>query len=134
MRCIPATGSNNSARYFDYYFNKYPHIIRRNRTSVAILDGKETNVQLEGLADDVYQYFGRGCRNVTKIYVPLNYDFKPLLEALKKYDYLIDFHKYKNNYDYRLALLILNKQFYMTNGSVLLVKTNQFFAYQPIAL
>jgi hypothetical protein len=89
---------------------------------------------LEGLADDVYQYFGRGCRNVTKIYVPLNYDFKPLLEALKKYDYLIDFHKYKNNYDYRLALLILNKQFYMTNGSVLLVKTNQFFAYQPIAL
>ncbi len=115
-----ATGSNNSARYFDYYFSKYPHIIRRNRTSVAILSGEETKQELEGLADDVYQYFGLGCRNTTKLYVPENYDFIPLLKAFEKYDYLAEHYKYKNNYDYHLTLLILNKKHYMTNGSILL--------------
>ena len=115
-----ATGSNNSARYFEYYFSKYPHIIRRNRTSVAVLTGNETHEQLQKLADDVFQYFGLGCRNVTKIYVPADYDFIPLLEALKKYSYLGDHHKYRNNYDYQLAILVLNRQFYMTNGSILL--------------
>jgi hypothetical protein len=83
-----ATGSNNSARYFEYYFKKYPHIIRRNRTSVAILDGNETTTELEKLADDVHLYFGMGCRNVTKIFVPKDYDFIPLLTAFKKYDHL----------------------------------------------
>ena len=73
-----ATGSNNSSRYFEYYFGKYPNIIRRNRTSVAILSGNETDEELEKLADDVYQYFGLGCRNVTKIYVPEDYDFIPV--------------------------------------------------------
>lgn len=115
-----ATGSNNSARYFDYYFSKYPHIIRRNRTSVAILDGNETVEELALLADDVYQYFGLGCRNVTQLYVPQDYDFVPLLETFKRYNYLADHHKYKNNYDYQLAVLILNKQYYMTNGSIIL--------------
>src|SRR5688572_22470837 len=113
-----ATGSNNSARYFDYYFSKYPHIIRRNRTSVAILTGKETNEELEKLADDVYQYFGLGCRNVTKIYVPQQYDFLPLLEAFRKYNHLSNHSKLMNNYDYQMAVLILNKKFYMTNGSI----------------
>src|SRR5688572_30195930 len=74
-----AIGSNNSARYFDYYFSKYPHIIRRNRTSAGILTGTETKEDLEKLADDVYQYFGLGCRNVTKIYVPQQYDFIPMI-------------------------------------------------------
>ena len=115
-----ATGSNNSSRYFEYYFGKYPHIIRRNRTSVAVLTGKETDDDLEKLGDDVYQYFGFGCRNVTKIFVPREYDFVPLLEAFKKYHYLADHNKYRNNYDYQLALLIMNKQFYMTNGSIIL--------------
>ncbi len=110
-----ATGSNNSARYFDYYFSKYPHIIRRNRTSVALLTGEETSAELDKLADDVYQYFGLGCRNVTKLYVPEQYDFIPLISAFKKYDYLTDLHKYKHNYDYMLAVLLLNKQFYMSN-------------------
>ncbi len=123
-----ATGSNNSARYFDYYFSKYPHIIRRNRTSVAILSGNENKEDLEKLADDVYQYFGLGCRNVTKIYVPEQYDFIPLLEAFKKYNHLIEHHKYKNNYDYQLALLILNKKFYMTNGSIILYEDAQIFS------
>jgi hypothetical protein len=123
-----ATGSNNSSRYFDYYFGKYPHIIRRNRTSVAILAGEETNEELEKLANDVYQYFGLGCRNVTKIYVPKEYDFIPLLEAFKKYNWLADHHKYKNNYDYNLALQLLNKKYYMTNGSILLVEDPAFFS------
>lgn len=123
-----ATGSNNSSRYFDYYFAKYPHIIRRNRTSVAVLTGNETKQELEKLADDVYLYFGLGCRNVTKLYVPEGYDFVPLLEAFKKYNYLTDQHKYKNNYDYNLALHLLNKKYYMTNGSILLIEDTAIFS------
>ena len=123
-----ATGSNNSARYFEYYFSKYPHIIRRNRTSVAILTGTETTEELEKLADDVYQYFGLGCRNVTKLYVPENYDFVPLINAFRKYDYLVDLHKYKNNYDYILAVLLLNKQYYMSNESIILHENKSLFS------
>lgn len=123
-----AVGSNNSGRYFDYYFSKYPHIIRRNRSSAAILTGNETREELERLADDVYLYFGLGCRNITKIYVPSGYDFVPLLEAFKKYDRLAAHHKYKNNYDYQLAILIVNKMYYMTNGSILLQENSSLFS------
>ncbi len=123
-----ATGGNNSSRYFEYYFGKYPSIIRKNRTSVAILTGNETNDELEELANDVYQYFGLGCRNVTKIFVPQQYDFIPLLDAFKKYNHLIDHHKYKNNYDYNLAIHLLNKQYYMTNGSILLIENQSPFS------
>lgn len=123
-----ATGSNNSSRYFDYYFSSYPSIIRKNRTSVAVLDGQEDAQQLEQLADDIHLYFGLGCRNVTKLYVPEGYDFVPLLEALRKYSYLADHNKYKNNYDYQLAAHILNNRYYMTNGSVLLVEDAAPFA------
>jgi hypothetical protein len=123
-----ATGSNNSGRYFEYYFQKYPHIIRRNRTSVAILTGAETKDDLEKLADDVYQYFGLGCRNTTKLYVPQDYDFVPLLGAFRKYDHLINHNKYKNNYDYNLAILLLNNRRYMTNGNILLVEDVAFFS------
>lgn len=123
-----ATGSNNTSRYFEYYFGKYPHIIRKNRTSVAILKGTETVLDLEKLADDVHFYFGLGCRNVTKIYVPRSYDFMPLLAVFKKYNYLSDHHRYKNNYDYNLALLILNNRYYMTNGSILLVEDPSLFS------
>jgi len=126
-----ATGSNNSYRYFDYYFSKYPHIIRRNKTSVAVLNGKETKEELERLADDVYLYFGLGCRNITKIYVPVKYDFLPMLTAFKKYNYLADHHKFKNNYDYNLALHMLNKKYYMTNLSLLLIEESSIFS--PIA-
>ncbi len=123
-----ATGSNNSARYFTYYFSKYPNIIRRNRTSVAVLTGHETQAELEALSDDVNLYFGLGCRNITKIYVPAGYDFIPLLAAFEKYAWFADHHKYRNNYDYQLAILLLNNQFYMTNGSVLLVENPAFFS------
>jgi hypothetical protein len=123
-----ATGSNNSAGYFSYYFSKYPHIIRRNRTSVAILDGKETTEELEKLADDVYLYFGRGCRNVTKLFLPRGYDFVPLLNIFRKYNWMADHNKYKNNYDYNLALHVLNKKFYMTNDSLLLIEERHLFS------
>lgn len=117
-----ATGSNNSGRYFEYYFNKYPNIIRKNRTSVAILDGTETTDELSKLAADIQQYFGLGCRNVTKLYVPKEYDFIPLLDALKEYDWLADNHKYKHNFDYHLALLLMNSKYYMSTGSVVLAE------------
>lgn len=123
-----ATGSNNSAGHFEYYFGKWPHIIRRNRTSAAILTGEETGEELAKLADDVYLYFGLGCRNVTKIYVPAGYDFVPLLHAFRKYDFLADHHKYKNNYDYNLALHLLNKKYYMSTPSLLLVEEPSLFS------
>ncbi len=123
-----ATGSNNSARYFEQYFGKYPHVIRRNRTSVAILTGDESRKDLEKLADDVHQFFGLGCRNVTKIYVPKGYDFIPLLDAFKKYDWMADQTKYKNNYDYQLAVMILNKEYYMSNESIHLQEKKSVFS------
>ena len=125
---VIATGNDNTARYFEYYFGKYPHIIRKNRTSVAVLTGHETPEELELLAEDVFQYFGLGCRNVTKLYVPQGYDFVRLLDAFRKYNHLADHHKLKNNYDYNLALHILNKKFYMTNGSILLVEADAVFS------
>jgi hypothetical protein len=123
-----ATGSNNSARYFEQYFGKYPNIIRKNKTSVAVLTGNETTNQLIALADDVHLFFGLGCRNVTKIYVPENYDFVPLLTAFKKYGYFEEHNKYKNNYDYNLAIHILNKVYYMTNESILLIEDERLFS------
>ncbi|HUC81061.1 MAG TPA: hypothetical protein VMR70_09100 [Flavisolibacter sp.] len=123
-----ATGSNTSSTYFDYYFAKYPHIIRKNRTSVAVLTGKETEAELDALADDVYRYFGLGCRNVTKIFVPRGYNFEPLLNRFKKYNYLFDYQKYKNNYDYNLAIHLLNKKYYMSNGSLLLIEESSPFS------
>jgi hypothetical protein len=123
-----ATGSNNTGRYFRYYFGKYPNIIRNNRTSVAIIEGNETAEQLDKLADDIQLYFGLGCRNITKLYVSEDYNFEPLLNALKKYNHYADFHKYRNNFDYQLALLMMGSKFYMTNNSVLLSENKTLFS------
>ncbi len=123
-----ATGSNNSARYFNYYFGKYPSIIRGNKTSVAILTGKETGDELGLLADDVHTYFGLGCRNVTSIFVPESYDFVPLLASFKKYGFFADHSKYKNNYDYNLALLIMNNKKYMASESIILLENESIFS------
>lgn len=123
-----ATGSNNSSRYFEYYFSKYPSIIRQNKTSVAIITGKETEQQLTDLAADIQMYFGQGCRNVTHLFVPKNYNFDNLLKALNTFDYLLDFHKYKNNYDYQLTLLLLNQKPYFTNGNILLCENASIFS------
>ena len=123
-----ATGSNNTARYFEQYFSKYPSIIRRNRTAVAILTGNESQNELELLSNDVHQYFGLGCRNVTKLFVPAGYDFVPLLSAFDTYKYFADHHKFKNNYDYQLSIALLNNIFYMTNGSILLIENDAIFS------
>ncbi len=126
-----ATGSNNSSRYFEFYFGKYPHIIRKNRTSVAILDGSESLEDLDLLADDIQFYFGLGCRNITQIYVPKEYDFLPLLQALRKYAYFMDYHKYKHNFDYHLAILIMGNKYYMSNESLIL--TENIAAFSPVS-
>ena len=123
-----ATGSNNSSRYFEYYFGKYPSIIRRNRTSVALLTGSETRQELECLSDDIQLYFGLGCRSVTKLYVPRGYDFLPLLDALRKYSFFFEHNKYRNNYDYQLAMYLMNSQFYMTNDSIVLLEQKGLFS------
>lgn len=123
-----ATGSNNSARYFEQYFARFPHIIRRNRTSVAVLDGSETEAELRALADDVFLYFGLGCRNVTQVCVPRGYDFSRMFTAFEAYREYIHHHKYRNNYDYYLAIYLLNKVPYLTNEAVLLVENDTPFS------
>ena len=123
-----ATGGNTAGNYFEYYFGKFPHIIRKNKTSIAILDGSETLSELAALADDCMLYYGMGCRNVTQIWVPEGYDFIPFLNALKKYNYLLDQHKYKHNYDYQLALLMMGKKLYMDSGGVLMSENPSPFA------
>lgn len=123
-----ATGSNNTSRYFEYYFGKYPSIIRKNKTSVAVLNGDESKEELTALSSDVHTYFGLGCRNVTKIYVPEKYDFVPLLRAFDVHVALAEHSKFHNNYDYNLALLIMNKQYYMSNQTMVLVENEQIFS------
>jgi hypothetical protein len=123
-----ATGSNNTARYFEQYFGKYPHIIRRNRTSVAVLDGSESVADLAALAQDVFLYFGMGCRNVTQVCVPKGYNFDRLFEAFEPYKEYINHNKYRNNYDYYLAIYLLNKVPYLSNDAVLLVENDLPFS------
>jgi len=117
---VIATGSNNTARYFEQYFGKYPHIIRRNRSSVAVLTGLETIPELYALGRDIFSYFGLGCRNVSKLYVPHGYHFDTLLETLHEYREMILHNKYKNNFDYNFTLFIINNIPHKNNGCVLL--------------
>ncbi|MEY3052664.1 MAG: hypothetical protein RLY31_2449 [Bacteroidota bacterium] len=119
---VIATGSNNSSRYFEAYFGKYPHVIRRNRNAVAVLDGQESADQLHALGKDVFRYFGLGCRNVSKIYVPQGYDFQLLLEKLHDYRELVLHPKYLNNFEYNLALVLLNQVPHFNNGCVVLTE------------
>ncbi|AEE54167.1 acyl-CoA reductase [Haliscomenobacter hydrossis] len=119
---VIATGSNNSARYFEAYFGKYPHIIRKNRNGIAVLTGTESADELHELGHDIFRYFGLGCRNVAKLYLPREYNFHPLLEALHEYRDIILHQKYKNNFDYNFALYILNKVQYQANGCILMIE------------
>lgn len=123
-----ATGSNNTARYFEQYFGKYPNIIRKNRTSVAVLDGTETDEELGRLAEDVFLYFGLGCRNVTQVCLPPGYNIPKLLEAFSRYENMTYYHKYKHNYDYYLAIYLLNKVPYHSNESLLMVENTVPFS------
>lgn len=117
---IIATGSNNSARYFEYYFREIPHIIRRNRNGVAILSGEESPLELERLGDDIFTYFGMGCRNVTKLYIPDSYDLKVLLSVLDRFGDLYQHHKYGNNVDYHRSIYLMNQVQFLDNGILLL--------------
>ena len=117
---IIATGSNNSARYFDAYFSKYPNIIRRNRNSVAVLTGNESSEELSALGNDIFLYFGLGCRNVSKLYLPKGYDLKNLLDHWQSFEPMINHSKYANNYDYQRSLFLMNKKDHYDNGFLLL--------------
>ncbi len=128
---VIATGSNNTARYFEYYFNKYPHIIRQSRNAVAILTGQETPAELEALGDDIFRYFGLGCRSVSKILVPVAYDFEPLLNAFDKQEHYISYRKYKNNYDYNKTVYLMSRIPILDNG-FLILKEDPSYA-SPIA-
>ena len=131
FEAVIATGSNNTARYFEAYFGKYPHIIRKNRNGIAVFDGKETKEELLAFGRDYFDYFGLGCRNVSKIYVPKGFDFNPLLEALHEYRAIVRHTKYKNNFDYQYALYILNKVELKANGCVLMTENRAI--QSPIA-
>ncbi|WP_448520398.1 acyl-CoA reductase [Rhodoflexus sp.] len=124
---IIATGSDNSARYFQYYFSKYPHLIRQNRVSAAVLDGSETTEELAGLAYDAMLYFGLGCRSIAKLLVPADYDFTPFLQQTEKLHATVNSHKYRNNYDYQKSILLVNRVAHLDSG-VLLLTENQAFA------
>lgn len=119
---VIATGSNNSARYFESYFGKYPHIIRKNRNAVAVLDGTETTDQLRELGQDIFQYFGLGCRNVSKLYLPEGYDLQPMLEVFHEWKGLQNHVKWKNNFDYNYALTTLNKVSFHLTGPLMVLE------------
>lgn len=117
---VIATGSNNAYRYFEAYFGKKPGILRKNRNSVGVLNGQESPRDLLALGKDIFSYFGLGCRNVSKIYVPRGYAFDPLLETLHEYRDIILHEKYKHNFDYNYAMFILNKATFLNTGSLIL--------------
>lgn len=123
---VIATGSDNSARYFEYYFGKYPHIIRKNRNSVAVLDGTESSTELERLAEDIFTYFGLGCRNVSKIYVPSGYDLPYLLDHFASWSWLANHNRYANNYEYHRAIHLVNRQIFLDTGFLILKEDSSF--------
>lgn len=120
FNAIIATGSNNTSRYFEYYFGKYPHIIRKNRNGIAVLNGNETNSDLTELGKDIFNYFGLGCRNVSKLFVPKNYNFQKFFEAIEEFKDVINHSKYVNNYDYNKSIFLVNRQAHLDNGFLLL--------------
>jgi hypothetical protein len=120
---VIATGSDNTSRYFEYYFRNIPRIIRKNRTSCAVLMGEEPTDEIQKLGMDVFSYFGLGCRNVSKIFIPEGYEASKLLIAWEKYTSVVNHHKYANNYDYQKCLLLMNQTPFYDGGQVLLVES-----------
>jgi hypothetical protein len=117
---VIATGSNNTARYFAHYFGNKPNIIRKNRNSIAILTGEETKEQLNGLGEDIFRYYGLGCRNVSKLFVPQDYSFDNFYDSISTYQNLMDQNKYANNYDYNKAVYLMSEFQFLDNGFFLL--------------
>lgn len=131
-QAIIATGSNNSARYFEYYFSSIPHIIRKNRISVGIISGNESKEELYSLGKDILQYFGLGCRNISKLLVPEKYDFRFFYENIEPLQSVVLHHKYANNYDYNKSILLINALKFLDNGFLLVQESNQLVS--PISV
>lgn len=129
---VIATGSDNTARYFEYYFRNIPHLIRKNRTSIAVLTGNESESERRALADDIFCYFGLGCRNVSKLFVPRGYEFGQLLGDWNHHSNVIHHHKYANNYDYQKSILLVNRTPFLDTGFVLLKEDTS--TVSPIAV
>lgn len=128
---VIATGSNNTARYFEYYFKNKPHIIRKNRNSVAVITGNETESQLSALGEDIFRYYGLGCRNVSKLMVPENYNFDQFFNAIYPWHTLMDKQKYANNYDYNKAVYLMSEFKFLDNGFFMLKEDKGYSS--PIA-
>ncbi|WP_034059063.1 acyl-CoA reductase [Lacinutrix jangbogonensis] len=131
FEAVIATGSSNTARYFEYYFKNKPSIIRKNRNSVSVLSGSETKEELENLSEDIFRYYGLGCRNVSKLFLPKDYNFDSFFEAIYKWHPIINEAKYANNYDYNKAVYIMS-EFDMLENGFLMIKEDKSFA-SPIA-
>jgi hypothetical protein len=129
---VIATGSDNTARYFEYYFRQIPHLIRKNRSSCAILTGLESKEELRNLGLDIFSFFGLGCRNVSKLFVPAGYDMTQVLGLWGDYEYVIHHHKYSNNYDYNKSILLVNRTPFYDNGFVLVTRSNDIVS--PISV
>lgn len=129
---IIATGSNNTSRYFEYYFGKVPNIIRKNRNSVALLTGEETDEQLHALGYDIFDYYGLGCRNVSKVFVPEGYVFNKFFESIEVFSPIINHHKYNNNYDYNKSIYLVNRDEHLDNGFLLLKQDDRLTS--PLAV
>lgn len=129
---VIATGSNNTARYLEFYFKDYLSIIRKNRTSIAVLKGDETDEELQLLAEDIFRYFGLGCRNVTRILMPQNFDIAKLFENFLNFKQIINHHKYANNYEYNRAIYLLNQEKFWDNNFVMLKEDDSLFS--PLAV
>jgi len=129
---VIATGSDNSAQYFEYYFKGAKKIIRKNRRSVAVLDGNESAIELKGLANDVFAYFGLGCRNVSKLFLPKGYELNKLFEAFFPYSHLVEHKKYGNNYDYNKAIFLMGSNKLVENGFLLMKEDKSLLS--PVAM
>ena len=127
------TGSNNSARYFEHYFGKHPHIIRRNRNSIAILNGNENEEDLKNLGKDIFQYFGMGCRNVSKIYIPQNYNLDTFFSAIVDFGDVINHNKYYNNHRYYHSIYLLNRENFLDNNFLMLQESPSEIIASPVA-
>jgi hypothetical protein len=122
---VIATGSDNSSRYFDYYFGKYPNIIRKNRNSIAIIEGNESHGELEALGEDIFSYYGLGCRNVSKVYIPKGYDLMSVSHFWESNRKVINNSKYANNYDFNKAVSLVNKEAFFDTGYLLIKEDNR---------
>jgi hypothetical protein len=129
---VIATGSNNSADQFTHYFSKYPNIIRRNRSSIAVITGNETRAELESLGKDIFYYFGLGCRNVSKLLVPKDYKFDTLFECVFSFGYVLDNKKYSNNYEYNRTIYLMGNEKFLDNNFLIIKPDNQIHA--PISV